>query len=214
MVLVGGAFAGCAASRSPMGPPPSPAEAAPPLAATSTTAPRYRVYSAFLAIEVDSVDERRALNRRAQQIAAALDGYVADLGAEGCTVRVPVRRLDPALARLGALGEVVDRRVWAEEVTERYVDLSVRRDNLRRLRDRLTALLDRAQTVADVLPIEKELARVTEALEVIEGRLRVLSDRVRLATIEVEYRDAVRPGPVGWIFYGLFRAVKWLFVWE
>ena len=189
------------------------AQPAAPLVPTSTIT-RYRVYSARVALIVDSGEDRRAAGQRAEKIAKTLGGYVAETGSDGFVMRVPTPRLDSALDQIGALGRVVDRRVWAEEVTEQYVDMSVRQKNLRALRDRLQALLARAETVSDVLPIEKELARVTEELERLEGRLRVLSDQIQLARIDVEYRDDVSPGPVGWIFYGIYSAVRWLFIWD
>jgi hypothetical protein len=37
---------------------------------------------------------------------------------------------------------------------------------------------------------------------------------VALATVRVDFERPVRPGPVGWVFYGLARGVKWLFVWD
>ena len=215
--------ASCAVRSAPVGQSrsgtsvPGARDATPPGAegpVGTSTAARYRVYSARLTLEVESDDQRESISRDAEKIATSLDGYVADSGTDGFVLRVPAARLDRALDRVAGLGEVLDRRVWAEEVTEQYVDLTVRRDNLRRLQARLQALLDRATTVTDILPIEKELGRVTEELERMEGRLRVLSDRVRLATIDVDYQDAVRPGPIGWVFYGLYEAVKWLFVWD
>lgn len=192
----------------------APAPETDPAVVGTSSAARYRVHNAWIAVEVDSDDERRAFGRQAQVLASDLGGYVSEEGTEGFVLRVPVDRLDAALAGIATLGEIIEQRISVEEVTEQYVDLSVRRDNLRRLKARLQALLERAESVQDVLPIEKELARVTEELERLEGRLRVLSDRVRLATVRVEYRDRVRPGPIGWVFYGLFAAIKWLFVWD
>jgi hypothetical protein len=30
----------------------------------------------------------------------------------------------------------------------------------------------------------------------------------------VDFARPVRPGPVGWVFYGLAKGIKWLFIWE
>ena len=44
--------------------------------------------------------------------------------------------------------------------------------------------------------------------------MRVLSGRVAMATISVDLEEDVSPGPIGWIGYGIYRGVKWLFVWD
>jgi hypothetical protein len=47
-----------------------------------------------------------------------------------------------------------------------------------------------------------------------EAQLRTLSQEVALATVEIQFRTESSPGPVGWLFYGVFQGVKWLFVWD
>jgi len=32
--------------------------------------------------------------------------------------------------------------------------------------------------------------------------------------LRVDFEKPVRPGPVGWVFYGLAKGIKWLFIWE
>ena len=73
----------------------------------------------------------------------------------------------------------------------------------------------------DVGPVESNLAgRVTLEIEELRGKLRYLRDRVQDATITVwfvqEYEppEESSPGPLGWIFYGVYLGVKWLFVWD
>jgi predicted nuclease with TOPRIM domain len=99
-------------------------------------------------------------------------------------------------------------------VTEAHQDLKVRLANLERVRERYLELLQRAVTVEDTLRVEKELERVTAEYESLKARLESLDNQVTLATVSLEFRRPVRPGPVGWVFYGLGKAVKWLFVWD
>jgi len=37
---------------------------------------------------------------------------------------------------------------------------------------------------------------------------------VAYSTISLELREPTRPGIVGAVFYGLYRVVRWLFVWD
>ncbi|MFN7135552.1 MAG: DUF4349 domain-containing protein, partial [Myxococcales bacterium] len=82
------------------------------------------------------------------------------------------------------------------------------------VRTRLQHLVEQAKEVKDVLAVEAELARVTEQLELHKGRMRALQNQTAYGTVEVAFEERVTPGPVGWLFYGAFRTVKWLFVWD
>jgi len=90
----------------------------------------------------------------------------------------------------------------------------VRIDNLQKLRTRLQALVEKAEAVADLMALEKELARVTSDLESLEARQRVLEKDVAYSVLYVSLEEEISPGPLGWIPYGLYLGVKWLFVWD
>jgi hypothetical protein len=68
--------------------------------------------------------------------------------------------------------------------------------------------------VSEAVLVEKELERVTAEYETIKARLQSLEGQVTLATVRVDFARPVRPGPVGWVFYGLAKGIKWLFIWE
>ncbi len=42
----------------------------------------------------------------------------------------------------------------------------------------------------------------------------MINSRVGMSTINLTLETPTRPGPVGWIFYGLYKGVYWLFVWD
>lgn len=170
--------------------------------------------SAWLSFRVD--DEREIPERVAAltQLAAEHGGYLAHEHSAGATVRVPADRLEAFVAALVSQGELLERRVEVLDVSRSYVDLESRLGTAKKSRARLLALLERAADVEDVLAIEKELARITAQVEVMEAELRQLSQQVALATVEVQYQTLASPGPIGWVFYGLYRGVKWLFVWD
>jgi hypothetical protein len=44
--------------------------------------------------------------------------------------------------------------------------------------------------------------------------MRLLQNQVAFSTLYVTVQDDADPGPVGWVFVGLYETVKWLFVWE
>ncbi len=147
-------------------------------------------------------------------LAKAHGGYAQLVTDASATVRIPAGRLDTFLEKVPALGKVAERRVSAEDVTETHRDLKVRLETLERSRQRYLQLLDKAATVSEAVLVEKELERVTVEYESLKARLESLEGAVALATVQLDFGRPVRPGPVGWIFYGLARGVKWLFIWD
>jgi hypothetical protein len=122
-----------------------------------------------------------------EALARELGGYLALRDNTRIVIRVPRGRFNDALGRIETLGDVTNRNVNAEDVTDEYVDLEIRIRNARAVRDRLQALLANA-SVKDALEIEKELARVTTELERMEGRLKLLRDKVAFSTITVTFQ--------------------------
>lgn len=171
--------------------------------------------SAWLVFEVDDEGkDRELMNNRAEKLAVSMGGYLATQSAYGFTMRVPADRLDEVMTELEKFGDVADRGYRVHDVTRQHRDLGVRIENAKKLKSRLLALLDKAENVKEILAVEKELARVTTELETLEAEMRNLTKLIALATIEVRYEDDVSPGPVGWVFYGVYTGVKWLFVWD
>ncbi len=147
-------------------------------------------------------------------LAKAHGGYAQLVTDASATVRIPAGRLDTFLEKVPALGTVAERRVSAEDVTETHRDVKVRLETLERARQRYLQLLDKATSVSEAVLVEKELERVTVEYESLKARLESLEGAVALATVQLDFGRPVRPGPVGWIFYGLAKGVKWLFIWD
>lgn len=186
-----------------------PAEA--PARSTAGTGDRQLVQSAELRIEREDPE---AGVRKATDLAKELGGYAQRSGTHFASLRIPAPRLEEALTALGGLGKVADQALRTEDVTTARADLALRIENVRRTRERYLELLQRATTVADTLAIERELERITLELEQLQAQLERVDAQVQLAAVEVAFERPVRPGPVGWVFYGVYSAVKWLFVWS
>ena len=170
--------------------------------------------NAWMTVEVDDEDAIRPTIEEASAYAQSIDGYIARESSHSIEMMVPGEKLDAALKRLEKLGEVTDRNVSVADVTSQYVDLKVRIDNLERTRQRLQLLMQQSNKVEDVLAVEKELSRVTSQLEQLQARMRTMQRQTSYASIHLNVEEEVTPGPVGWVFYGGYKAVKWLFVWD
>ncbi len=183
-------------------------------AAGEAPAERKIVRDANVRLEVGKESEIAPALRAVHQVAAQTGGFVFSESNDTLVLKVPSAKLDDALARVGKVAKVRDKHVAARDVTSEFVDLNIRIDNARKLQARLKELLAQTQDVGKVLEVEKELARVTEQLERLEGQMRLLAQQTTYATLTVQVEESVSPGPLGWVFYGAYAGVKWLFVWD
>ncbi|WP_420613504.1 DUF4349 domain-containing protein [Candidatus Spongiisocius sp.] len=101
----------------------------------------------------------------------------------------------PVLESLSGVGELVDKKITADDVTERIVDfrsrISTAEASVLRLRD----LLQEAPDLENVALIERELVQRETDLETLRGRLRTLTDAVSLATIDMTIFQLYEPVP-------------------
>jgi hypothetical protein len=112
------------------------------------------------------------------------DGYI--------TVRVPEAEHPQFMDDVGKLGEVTSRSVTGQDVTEKYIDLTARLENLERQEKRLSEILNMSLTVEEVLSVEKEIERVRGEIDSLTGRLTYLNDRVELSTISIHLTEPDR----------------------
>lgn len=96
------------------------------------------------------------------------------------------------------------RNAWMTVEVDDEDDIPVTIDKAREL----------ARKVQDVLEVEKELSRVTLELERLKGQMRTMKRETTYASFRLSVEEEVTPGPLGWVFYGSYKAVKWLFVWD
>ena len=134
-------------------------------------------------------------------VAEELGGYVAGTSSTivdgrqvaSITIRVPRSNFYQATSAIETLGRVVEKNTQSDDVTEEYIDLRARRDNLLRQEERLLEILRLATSVDDLLSIEKELERVRGEIERLTGRINYLENTVSFSTIRVELLQAQPP---------------------
>ncbi|MCA9547909.1 MAG: DUF4349 domain-containing protein [Myxococcales bacterium] len=170
--------------------------------------------TARLDLEVDDEDDFGQALDDLEALAKRLKGHVVSRSQDRMVFKVPAATLDEALKAVQGMGEITESWVGAVDVTAEHTDLGVRIANLEKLQGRLRQLVDQATDVKTILEVEKELGRVTTELERLQAQLRLLSGRVALAEVTVALEEEVSPGPIGWVGYGLYHGVKWLFVWD
>ncbi len=125
------------------------------------------------------------------------------------TIRVPVERFDEAMNRIQEMAVEVRRADRSsEDVTEEYVDLQARLENLEATADRVRSFLDQAATVEEALAVNQELSRLEEEIEAYKGRIQFLENRADFSTITVNLTPDELAQPIevgGWRLGGAAR---------
>lgn len=156
----------------------------------------YRGTVSVLASDVE------AAAREAVSIVQGLGGFV--FGQQVSSSPEPRSRLTfkvlpadfmPVLESLSGVGELVDKKITADDVTERIVDFRSRIATAEASVLRLRGLLQEAPDLENVALIERELVQRETDLETLRGRLRTLTDAVSLATIEMAILQLHDPVP-------------------
>lgn len=214
-------------------PVPEPAEitpgeegAEPFLPSSIEVVDRKIIYNAWISMEVQDVDVAVS---QIQTITDEFNGYVSqmsvskkeDVKTGSVTVRVPQADFYVAIEQIELIGEVKDKNIGSEDVTEQYIDLKARLENAQRQEQRLLEILEKAYDVEDMLNIERELNRIREQIEIYTGQLTYLESRVEYASITVTLTEPSPPEPfpdVDWDaafkkgLWGLFIIVQGLIV--
>ena len=156
------------------------------------------VYTAGLEIEVDDVISagRQALVELSG-LGGVLFGQETSSGPEPrsvLTIKVLPANFAAALERLAGLGTLVSQTVYADDVTERVVDLQSRITTAEASVERLRAFLEGATDLEGVTAMEAQLLQRETDLELMRGELRTLEDQVALATIVLVLTQPT-PGP-------------------
>ena len=178
----------------------------PPQIATDASPIRQMlIYTARLTMAVFEVE--KALNG-VEQTARDVGGFLGRRTDREITIRVPVARFHDVMKKLEGSGDVLHREVQVEDVSEQFMDLSLRLKNARAVRDRIAQHLNDAKNVQEALSVERELERLSGEIERLEGRLKYLRDRAAYSTITVTFeplrqeeirRDRIFQLPFPWL---------------
>jgi hypothetical protein len=173
-------------------------------------AERKVIVDIFLSLESDQPD---SVLSAVQSLTKGCQGYIVNSQKNSLKIRIPVLISSDIVRKIEDLGDVKDKFISGQDVTEEYIDLAIRIDNIEKARQRYLELLARAEDVSAALKVEKELERLQREVDLLKGREQKLSHLTEYVTIDVKVNPAVRPGPLGYVFVGIYKVVKWLFIW-
>ncbi|MEV8532088.1 DUF4349 domain-containing protein [Streptomyces sp. NPDC051211] len=158
------------------------------------------IRTATLGVEAKDAQEALAAARTAAEGAG---GYVGnestrrdDSGVMTSTVtlRVPGDRFDSVLSALEGGGKLLHRKVEAQDVTEKVVDVDSRVRSQQASVARVREMMDKASALSDVVMLEGELSKRQSELESLLAQQTALKDQTSLGTITMEVSEpAAKP---------------------
>ncbi|MFN2135447.1 MAG: DUF4349 domain-containing protein [Candidatus Promineifilaceae bacterium] len=180
-----------------------------------STQERIIIHNGEMSIVVTDTEE--AMNTISQMVAQnggwVVNSNVFQYSDEAMTgsmvVRVPSDGFDSFLEAVRRLSVEVTRiSTSGQDVTEEYVDLSSRLDNLETTAERVRAFMDEAETVEEALEVSRELSSLTEEIEVIKGRLQYLEQSAAYSAVTIDLTPDILAQPLevgGWQPQGVAR---------
>jgi hypothetical protein len=157
--------------------------------------------------------ENADLNLKVQDVAAAVDQIMALTGQNGgytvssrinrdneqasgrLSIKVPQDNLLSTISSIGNLGEITDKTITNQDVTEEYYDSQARLKVLQAKEQRLIALMDEAANITDVISIENELTKTRSDIEVLTGRVNYLTNATTYSLINITLTQGL-PGTI------------------
>jgi len=178
------------------------------------------IYTSAISLEANE-SEVKDLSGKIVDKAKGFGGYLSQRSSNSLVVRVPAKDFNTLHDFIKTLAKVKYENVTAQDVTMQYTDLKIRLDVQTKMLARYNELLKRAANVKEAVEVERELSRITERVEQLKGQIRYYDSQIGYSTINVTFQEPyaaftkeTKPGPLGWVFYGLYVGVKWLFVWD
>ena len=165
--------------------------------------PRSIIYTGWMSLETDDVN--LTINK-IKQVISISDGYVDNISIDKSekfeygyiTVRVPQDQFSNVVQSIENLGELKNKNINNNDVTDQLFDLKIRIDNAKATEARFIQILDKAVNISDILQIEQELNRIRTDIEILEGHINNLNNRIAYSSLTINVsktiEDPLLPG--------------------
>lgn len=150
------------------------------------------IKNASIGLEVRDVEEAgQAINQIVQKYGGyvlASDSYSDEAGhiiGGSIALRVGNASLEQSLAEITAVGTLLNKSLYAEDVSTEYIDLQARIQQYQEQKNRLKRLYEATNEISDLVQIESELMRVQSELDSLTGQMKYLKEVTDMATINI-----------------------------
>jgi hypothetical protein len=164
------------------------------------------------------VDTEDAMNTIAQMVnenggwvvSSNVFQYSENAKTGNMSVRIPSDGFESFLEAVGRLAVEVTRvSTSGQDVTEEYVDVSARLENLEATADRVRSFLDETKNVEEALEVNRELSYLEGEIEAMKGRLQYLEQSAAFSMVTIDLTPDVLSQPLevgGWQPQGVARS--------
>ncbi len=136
---------------------------------------------------------------RITQIAGEHQGYVVSSQSwkEGqllhgtISIRVVAGDYDTVVNEVSNLAvEIISQTTSSQDVTEEYVDLTAKLQNLEATEQQLLKVMSQAQTVEDILAVQRELTNTRDSIERTKARMQYLEQTSSTSLLNIQLEQA------------------------
>ena len=163
------------------------------------------IRNAYLSIETKEFDQSIAL---LEQKVEEYGGFVESSSVEGNTyssssrrnasyqLRIPAGNFSAFLNDTGGIGNVYNKTVESNEITDQYFDTQARLESLRMQEERLLEILSKAEELTAVIELEQALSDVRYQIENLTTTLRKYDGLVQYSTVHINLAEVYEITPV------------------
>ena len=163
------------------------------------------IRNAYLSIETKEFDQSIAF---LEQKVEEYGGFVESSSVEGNTyssssrrsasyqLRIPAGNFSAFLNDTGGIGNVYNKTVESNEITDQYFDTQARLESLRLQEERLLEILSKAEELTAVIELEQALSDVRYQIENLTTTLRKYDGLVQYSTIHINLNEVYEITPV------------------
>lgn len=108
------------------------------------------------------------------------------------TLRVPGERFDAVLAAMEGSGKLLDRKVEAQDVTQKVADVDSRVKSQQASVARVRDMMEKASGLGEVVTLEAELSKRQSDLESLLAQQTALRDQTSLGTITLTFSEPAK----------------------
>ncbi len=109
------------------------------------------------------------------------------------TIRIPSEDFDQVLMELEeGVGRLTSKNINTRDVSEEYVDLTIRLKNNLAYLEQYRDILRKANSVQEILEVKEKIRGIEEEIESRKGRLEYLDNQVEYSTLTIEMSELIR----------------------
>ena len=166
---------------------------------------------AYLHVQTEKITP---IYNKAMAVAQRHKAFLVSADQDTLNLRVPAASLSRLLIDLSKLGKVKDRWIKGRAYFGGTAQVRSRIDQLRQRIRRTEGQLARARGHRQRRVYLQRLTWLRRSLASLQQQEVAHKGTVDYVAFRYHISKPVKPGPIGWVFYGLFLVVKKAFVWS